>query len=159
MKVTFLDENNFIVYAKDEKIEFDDKDKIENYFINLFSKIRNCYEIDFQGYYDTKIYYDDFYGSIIEVNKEDLEYFDVYGGSVDMRASLPIKKDFYYQMEDPFWIPEFLKKKICLYYNDCFYYAKIIEPLTQIEWGILLEHSIILYKEISSLKLKKIEIS
>ena len=49
MKISQIDENSISVYLKGEYIDFDSKNDLEEYFIDLFSRLRDFYNIKISG--------------------------------------------------------------------------------------------------------------
>ena len=81
-----IDNNKFIVFLN-KKLDLDNKLKLEKYFKKLFNKIKNQFDIEVNGYYNIDIYSDKYYGTIIEIIKEDLDYYN-YFNQIDMEVKL-----------------------------------------------------------------------
>ncbi|MEG0826494.1 MAG: hypothetical protein RR404_03380, partial [Bacilli bacterium] len=65
MKIVNKDEFSFIVFLNKfyiDKINFNNKIVLEDYFKNLFLRLKENYKIDMIGYYNIFIYIDDNYG-------------------------------------------------------------------------------------------------
>ena len=116
-----VDNNKFIVFLnKDENIDFDNKTKMEKYFKDLFSKIKNKYNVDISGYYNIDIYIDKYYGSIIEIEDEQLDYY-TYFNQIDMEINVLKNSLFLYEIGYEFLDKKILDKVICYKINDKIY--------------------------------------
>ncbi len=135
--------NQIIVYQNKyalETVDFDNNE-LEEQLRTLFLKLRQDYEIQIKGYYNIDVYTDDAYGSIIELNKEEIEYFDYFDNEIDMRIILHDPKSFLYCLSDPFSIPSKLRNKLNIYWKENKAYAEIKKPMYNLEIGQLLEFS------------------
>lgn len=146
MKLEYFN-NNLVVYLKKEKIEnidFKNIDELEEYFKDLFIKIKQVVDIELTGFYKINIYLDKHYGAVLEIKREDLEYIDYYDSGIDMRIYVH-ETIFLYKINDYFDVKELLKKaKIHLYKKS--WYLEIENDLDAIEMAKLLEISEIIYK-------------
>lgn len=161
MKVLMTNDNNITLYLNkwsDRKINIISKDNLEIYFKELFQQLKDQYEIEINGYYNIDIYEDQYYGTIINIEKEDIEYFDYFDNQIDMQINIPTNATFLYQIEDILTIPKEIKDKIEIYHFLDNFYLKIIKPISNIELGRLLEISKLKYgtKNKNILKLGKI---
>lgn len=103
MKIEKLNENNFVVflnklYLKNNKLEI--KQDFENYFKNLFKLLNDFYYIETSGYYDIKIYCDKIYGYILNIKKEDTEFYDYYDDHINMKIEFINEKKFVFKVND-----------------------------------------------------------
>lgn len=103
MKIEKLNEGNFIVflnklYLKNNKFEL--KQNLERYFKNLFKKLNQFYGIEVLGYYNIKIYCDKIYGYILDIKKEDLDFYDYYDDHIDMRIEMSDSEKFIFKIMD-----------------------------------------------------------
>ena len=95
------DNDKIIVYLKKEligSIDFSDMDNLENYFKNIFLKLKNIYEIELKGYYNINVYIDKIYGIVLELIQENIEYGE-YFNQIEMRI-IPINTTFLYLIDD-----------------------------------------------------------
>ena len=138
-----VDNNKFIVFLN-KKFDLDDKLKLEKYFKELFYKLKSKYNIEVNGYYNINVYADKYYGTIIEMANEDLEYY-TYFNQIDMEINV-FKSNFYYEIDYSFLDKNILNKCICYKYNDKIY-LKIKEDIDEIDLSKLLEVSNVLYGE------------
>ena len=147
MKIEYQDQFNMTIY-----LGFFNEDDIEESFKNLFLKLKKYYKITPKGYYIINLYKDPYYGAIIDLEKEDLEYSDYFGNQVDMKINT-INHDFIYKLEDYFMIPKSILKKSILMTNKKDLYLKINKPLNYKELAYLMENTKIIYKDIEHLQL------
>lgn len=146
-----VDNNKFIVFLnKDKNIDFDNKLKMEKYFKDLFSKIKNKYNIDISGYYNIDIYIDKYYGSIIEIEDEQLDYYD-YFNQIDMEINVLKNSLFLYEINYEFLDKKILDKVICYKINDKIY-LQIISDIDDLLLAKITEYGHILYgKEVDKI--------
>ena len=89
MKIITMDLDSIILFLSDMDFSLDeDIDELENNFRNIFIRLRNLYDIDIQGYFKVDIYKDKYIGAIIEIQKDDMEYFDYLDSQIDMNISI-----------------------------------------------------------------------
>lgn len=146
-----VDNNKFIVFLnKDENIDFDNKTKMEKYFKDLFSKIKNKYNVDISGYYNIDIYIDKYYGSIIEIEDEQLDYY-TYFNQIDMEINVLKNSLFLYEIGYEFLDKKILDKVICYKINDKIYF-QIISDIDDLLLAKIIEYGHILYgKEVDKI--------
>lgn len=144
MKLTL--DNDITIYLNKtylEKLNINSNNITSNYILNLIDKIKNIYKIDINGYYDANIYIDNNYGIIINIKKEDIEYFD-YFNNIELNINV-IEDEFLYEIEDIFNLSKYLLDKFEIYKVKDNIYLKIKEELNYIEIGTILENSKIIY--------------
>ena len=139
MKILY--EDNIVIYIND-KIELNDINDIKVYLKNLFIKIKD--RINISGFYDSFIYKDKRYGMIIELIKDDSDYFD-YLDEIDMHITLE-DTVFLYQINDIF-IDNKIINNNSIYLYDNKYYLKLNNKLNDIDFSKLLEVSELVYKD------------
>ena len=161
MKLTFQN-NEIIIYLNKsyiKNIDFQNKKTLENYLNKILNKIKNKYEIYISGYYNVKIFLSEEYGIIIDIQKEELDYPEYFSGEVDMNISV-IEDKFLYEVLN-INIPKNILKKLEKYKFLDKIYLVSKESLTDIEIGVILENTKIVYgdeaKQIKS-KSCKIEV-
>lgn len=136
-------ENILIIYLKKqliEKIDFTKKDELEKYFKELFLRLKEYYNIKISGYYNINVYIDEFYGVALELQKEELDYYDYFDNQVDMHI-ITEELNFLYSIEDYFVTKELDFSKL-YYYKDKYYISSNINT----NYSYLLENSEIIYK-------------
>lgn len=148
MKTIVNDENNVVVFLSNsyvEGVDFENKYTLEAYFKDLFTKLKKYYDINISGYYDITVYIDKHYGVILDLNKEDLDYFEYYDTQVDMHISIVKNSCFLYKIYDYFNISDEIKNKVVLYKYHNKLYLKIINNISDIDLGKMLENSELIY--------------
>lgn len=128
----------------ENKIDFKNKDELENYFRKLFVKLKKYYDIELTGYYNIHVYYNEFFGAILTIEKEELEYYDYFDDKLDMRISVENNQEFLYQLDD---VRNDLKTKFPIYQYMDHLYLKVGTKLSSTEMGELLEYSTIIYDD------------
>ena len=101
MKIKYIDEDIFDIYIIKDKItnvDFNNDKELEKYLKKLFKVLKDDYSVNIEGFYDVVIYIDKYYGIVIHMEKEKLEYYNYYK-EIDMR--LTIKESiFLYQIDN-----------------------------------------------------------
>lgn len=146
MSIKFTSDLIFDIYIKNnliKDIDFSIKDDIEKYLKKLFKILKNKYNLVIEGFYDITVYIDKFYGIILHLEKENIEYYEYYKNQVDMRL-ITVDTEFMYEVDDiPFNILD--KIKICVKSGKI--YLIIKKELSNLEMMKLLENSRVVYKE------------
>ena len=135
--------DKIILYLKREQINdinFKDIDELEDYFKNLFLKLKRTVDLDINGFYLLNIYLDDYYGAALEIIKEDDSYTFYLDGQIDMRINI-IKTDFLYEVDNY----NIDKSKFDIYLYENKVYIKLKEQIKQKEMFTLLENSKFIY--------------
>lgn len=127
------------IYLKNKKIE---KDNTEKLIKDIIKKIEKNYEIKITGYYNVDIYIDKYYGIVIEMQKETLEYFDYFENKLDM--NIKVYQDIFLYEIDPLYLN---KKDYKIYFYNGKTYVKIKDKITNVKFAHLLENSKIIYGE------------
>ena len=144
MNIKFIDELILDIYIKKElidNIDFNNKDDLQKYLKNLFKILKNKYSVVIEGFYDITVYVDKFYGVVIHMEKDDIDYYDYFKNQVDMRI-ITIDTSFLYLVED---IPNDLINKVDVIIIDKDIYLKIKEELSKVEMMKLLEISKVVF--------------
>ena len=141
-----IDENIVIFLDKLylNNIDLKDYNLIEKKLIKLINKIQNKYLIDLNGYYNVYIYKDENYGIIIYMQKEELEYIDYFNEQLEFNIEV-IEDSFLYKIYDILRLEKPLLNKFIIYKNKDNLYLKPKEKISNIELGIILENSEIIY--------------
>lgn len=156
MKIEFIDNLNFTIYLNKlytNRIDLKKKDDLEDYFKNLFLKMKDLYDMPLSGYYIITIYLDKQYGGIIDITKEDLEYIDYFGGQIDMRIAI-LDNIFLYQVKDIDSLKQQIPYGIIYQYKNNFY-LELKKQIPDALYLDLLEWSNIVYKENTEIIRKK----
>lgn len=137
MKIEKQD-NNLIVFFNEKTAPKNlNKIELEKYFQKMFNKLNNIYNLDLNGNYEINIYKNK-YGVILEIKKEEIEYFDYYD-TIDMHLNISKYNDILYKTTN-------IMKDTNIYaYKGEIY----IEPM-EIDFnklGLIIENSEIIYGE------------
>jgi len=135
MKVVARD-NLIVLYLNNalyENIDLKDKENLNKSIKKLLLKLHDNYNLDFKGYYDITLYVDRNYGVIIEIKKEELEYLDYFGNSIEINTKI-LEDSFLYEMNDIIFNDNYL-----LYTLNGNIYIKINKPVNSVFMGTLLE--------------------
>ena len=144
MSIKYLDSLNIVIYLKKEVLDnnnFKEKEEIEKYLKKLFKILKNKYEITIEGFYNINIYIDKYYGAVLHLEKEDLDYFDYFKNQVDMKITI-INTSFLYKVDD---IPYDILNKFNVIVKNNNIYLEIKEELSPLEKMKLLENSKLIY--------------
>ena len=145
MSIKFIDEITFDIYIKKDlvdNIDFNNKDDLEKYLKKLFKILKNKYDILIEGFYDITVYKDKYYGVVIHLEKEDLEYYNYIKNQVDMKV-VTIDTEILYLVDD---IPFEIINKININIKNNNILIKLKQELTNLEMMKLLEFSKVVYK-------------
>jgi len=121
-------------------------DNIEESLKSIFYKIKKYYLSDISGYYNSNIYVDKYYGIVIDMEKEDIEFIDYYDDQIDMKTNIT-HTDFLYKFEDNYYFCFLNNKKINIYLYKNNIYLKLKEELDKKQMLEILEHSSICYNK------------
>lgn len=141
MKINF-DDNKIIIYLFKNNIkkeDFNDLKYIEEYFRNIFIRLKQIYNIEINGFYNINVYIDNIFGIVLELIEENIEYIDYYDDVIDMKLELH-ENEFLYHINDVTNIDE---SNIIYKYNNK-YYLKI---KNKNELYKILEYTSVVYKD------------
>ena len=147
MKLSIIDENNFILFIIDKKvIPLLDENEIGEYLKKIFLNIKSKYSIDIYGYYDVVIYKDDNYGMIIKLKRDELEYVSYYDKQIEMKIMIS-ENQVFYKINDIYDIDSrvLAKSEIYLYKDEL--YLILTDKISFILLGTLIENSKIVFEE------------
>ncbi len=137
------DSDNLVIYIKHKTNQdklFSDKELLEEYFRSLIYRLKDYYDLDVAGFYDIDVYVDPFYGFVLQLSREDFDYYLSYS-QVEMQIEVHPTK-FLYQIED---YHDFNLKQFNLYQSNGNFYLEQKEKLSQLDKLNLCENSIIKY--------------
>lgn len=139
MKIEKQDDN--LVVFLNKKIapkNINNKIELEKNFQKIFNKLNNIYNLDLNGNYEINIYDNKEYGIILEIKKEEIEYFDYYD-TIDMHLNISKYKDILYKTSN-------ITKNTNIYeYKGEIYIEPINTDFNNL--GIIIENSEIIYGE------------
>lgn len=145
MSIKFISDLIFDIYVKKsliEDIDFSIKDDIEKYLKKLFKILKDKYSLVIEGFYDITVYIDKYYGIVLHLEEEKLDYYEYYKNQVDMRL-ITIDTEFMYEVDD---IPTNILDKVNIYTKNNNIYLTIKKDLTNLEMMNLIENSKVVYK-------------
>lgn len=161
LKLKIIDENNFILFIIEPKMTPNLKceKELSDYLKKIFLKIQTKYELDIFGYYNVIIYFNDLYGMVIKLVKEDNEYLNYYSKQIEMKIVIADNHLLLYRINDF----DGLNKKIILNSNIYLYKKNLYLELNECDFltmGNLLEFSEIVFEDVEIIKKygEKIEI-
>lgn len=148
MKIKKLSEDNFIVFLNKLYLnnnQFELKKDFEEYFKKLFKKLNDSYNIEISGYYDINIYSDKTYGYILDVKKENIDFYDYYNDHVDMKIVINDNQRFLFMINDMSVVTKETLKwcHILMLKRNIYLLPK--KTINQYELGNLIENSSVIY--------------
>lgn len=120
-----------------KKIDLNDTKTIKN----IIKKLNKKYNIDLYGYIEVKIYIDKNYGVIINIKKDEPEYFDYFNEEIEMNIEI-INDSFLYKINNIYDKKQIKTNKIYKY-KDSLYIS--IDKIDNINLGKIIEISEIIY--------------
>ena len=159
MKIEKLSENRFQIYLNkfytQEKDLRTDED-LEEYFKSFFLTLKDHYHISIEGFYVIQVFKDSFYGMVLQMAKEDFDYFDLE--VVDMRIRIK-NGDFLYRFHEE----DGLKRLSLfgdLYKDQDQIYLKVTKPLNVYQLGMIEEFTTLIYQDTDQIikRAKKIKL-
>lgn len=148
MKIEKLNDDNYIVFLNRLYIgnnNFELKKDFEEYFKNFFKILNSYYNIDVIGYYDIQIFCDNLYGYVLEIKREQMDFYDYYHDHIDMKIIINDKQKFIYKMKSNSTLNKEVLKFCYLRKLNNEIYLIPKKTITQIQLGNLLENSDIVY--------------
>lgn len=124
-----------------QNFDFSDKSFLESYLKNILKVLGNRYNLDFDGFYNVNIYADANYGVIIDVVREELEYFDYFTNKIQMNIKV-IEASFLYELLD---FPNIDIRMLDVYKISDKIYVKIKKQMDVFAVGKLFEMSKVIY--------------
>lgn len=112
---TIVEDKKIIVFLNSNEVKklcFEDDEKLEEYFKNLFLKLNRKFDIELNGYYEVQIYKDSNYGAIIEFLTDDMDYYN-YFNQIDMKINISKLSSFLYEINYNFLDNVILENCIC----------------------------------------------
>lgn len=143
MKVSIEDENNFIVFLNNKKFNFEDKEKLEDYFKEIFNEIKKRYNFDVSGYYDIVVYNNELFGMILTMKKEEFEYYDYFDNQVEMKIVISPYNEFIYKLENNDLNINLKNSDIYLHNGNIYILPN--KDIKNIEFGYILEYTTVIY--------------
>ena len=145
MKLTFKDNKIVVFLNKPIKLK---EIKSEDYFRQLFINIETKYDLKLNGYYKINVYMDKFFGSVIEIENQEIDYYD-YFNQIDMEIKV-IMSTFLYEINYEY-INKSILDKIIIYKLKDKLYIKILDESVL---NRIIEYSKIIYDNSAKIILK-----
>ena len=123
MKIDVFDDDKINLYLNNAylgKIDFSNKEAIEEYLKTIFLILKKRLNKEFYGFYNIDIYVNNIYGVIIEINKEKIDFYDYMTNQIEMQVNIETNSDFLFEIDDMFDNNLYLKTTLYLY-NDKYY--------------------------------------
>lgn len=147
LKLDFKDEKMILYLSKPNLMGFDvmNKKSLEQYFKELFLKLQKRYNIKMDGYYYIDVYKDANYGMILEIEKDDLDYYN-YFSQIDMKINVLKNSSFLYEIDYEL-ISDDMRDIGTFYQNGGRIYLHINKEISFIKLGKIIEKAHIIYGE------------
>lgn len=157
MKIITMDLDSIVLFLSDMDFSLEeDIDVLEEKFRGIFLHLKNLYDIEVEGFYKIDIYKDKYFGMIVDIEKEDFDYFEYLDNQVDMRISIHEDNLILYEFEDYFSLSPSLLQKMNLYVYQNKVYGEIKDFISKLEGAYLQEHiSSVVYGSITKYILQK----
>lgn len=133
MKIEMF-ENKYLVFLNKEKIsniDFKIKKQVETCFRDVFSKIKKRLDKDINGLFNIKVYLNDLFGSILIIERENIEYFDYFSNQIDMQIEIEYDATVLLEFNDIF---DVISKKKIFSFNKK-YYIEYTDDINNIEFS------------------------
>ncbi len=145
MRIEYTNDENFTIYLYDKnKLKTIDEIKKdpEKFFKSIFLILKDKYKFYLEGLYKLELFPCKYYGIVIEISKEEDEFYEKYIDGVDLKIKINQEENVLYEIDDIFL--ECLKEHIIFKSNDKFYLMFDKQP-TNKEILSIIEHSKIIY--------------
>lgn len=157
MKIEKLNDDNFIVFLNKlylDSNQFELKKDFEINFKKLFSILNKFYNIEIIGYYDIKIYCDKIYGYVLNIKKEELDFYDYYDDHIDMKITINNNQKFIFRVNNSSVLDESVLKFCHLIKTDKQVYLIPKKTISQQKLGNVIENCTIIYGPIAEAIIK-----
>lgn len=148
MKLEKLSDDNLIVFLNHfcvDKYKFSVQDNLEDCFKNFLKRLNKYYNIETNGYYDIKIYQDNIYGFVLDIKKEDVDFYGYYDDHIDMKISILKDNKFVFKIDDYSLISKDILKCCCLLREDKSLYIVPQKTISPYCLGYIIENCRIIY--------------
>lgn len=149
MRIDYID-NNLIVFLNKKfvsDVDFSDKVFLEDYFRDLFIKFKDIYDIDISGSYEIIVFRDKFYGAVLKLIKDDVDYYDYYDSQIDMKIVISKYDKFLYKLNNSLSYDILSNCSVYLFDGDMYL---SLNKCDYINYGFILENSEIIYGDFVS---------
>lgn len=127
-------ENKYLVFLNKQtisNIDFKIKKQVETCFRDIFSKIKKRLDKDINGLFNIKVYLNDLFGSILIIEKENIEYYDYFSNQIDMQIEIEYDAPILLEFNDIFDV--ILKGKVFSFNKK--YYIEYTDDIKYIEFS------------------------
>lgn len=157
MKIITMDLDSIILFLSDMDFSLEeDILELENKFRDIFLRLKRLYNIDIEGYYKIDIFVDKFIGVVVDIEREDFDYFEYSDNQIDMHISIHNDETILLEIDDQYILPDKFLDKVLYYNYDNKFYINIVEPLSVSERAEMIEISnSILYGSVAKYIIKK----
>lgn len=142
MRIMTMDLDSVVLFLSDMDFSLEENvDVLEDKFRDIFLNLKNLYDIDVEGYYRIDIYRNKYYGIVVLIEKEDIDYFDYFDNQIDMRISIHNDYLILYELDDYFALPSSLLDKMRLYFYHDKIYGELADFISKLDGAYLQEYS------------------
>ena len=148
MHVDVLTEDEFIVFLNNQRIvniDFTDHDDLEEKFKKIFITLKQKYGMSINGYYNVKLYRNEFYGIILDIKVDDMDYLDYrdfFDNQVEMNIEI-LDTEILYEIDDFFFLENLKNVDLYSYHNKI--YLSLKDKLDDNDFFKLIEFSKLVY--------------
>ena len=142
LKVEYIKSGKIVIYLfnKKYKIDFRNENSVKKHLKDIFFKIKDYYNIKIEGYYEVDVYINEYYGIILELKKQNFDYYDYLETEIEMKIKIHREK-YLYMIEN--YNVNMNKYDIFKLDNNLYLCPK--EKLSQIEMAKLVENAKLIY--------------
>lgn len=142
LKVEYIKSGKIVIYLfnKKYKIDFRNENSVKKHLKDIFFKIKDYYNIKIEGYYEVDVYINEYYGIILELKKQNFDYYDYLENEIEMKIKIHREK-YLYMIEN--YNVNMNKYDIFKLDNNLYLCPK--EKLSQIEMAKLVENAKLIY--------------
>lgn len=145
-------EDDYIVYLNKDKIkniDFKIKKQVESCFREVFSKIKKRLDKDINGLFSINVYLNDSFGAILNIEKENIEYYDYFSNQIDMQIEIEYDAKILLEFDDIFNIKcnnniRRYNKKYYIEYDDDIRYVEFSNVIYGLKVNNILKKGIII---------------
>lgn len=142
-----MDSHNVAIFLPKSSffMDFSCKEKLEDNFKELLLNLEESYQIEMKGFYQIKVYQDSYYGTIIEIEEEEIPYFDYLDSQIEMNIHIVKNVCILYQVEDILNLDYEILKSSDLFQYENHFYIKLKKEIKYPNYLKLLEQGTVIY--------------
>ena len=154
MILNVIDDNNLLLFIIDKKKipKFEEKE-LSIYLKSFFQNLKKKSSINIYGYYNVIIYQSNYYGMIIKLEKEELEYLSYYDSEIEMKI-IASDNQVFYKIKNIEGINKKILDNSSIYLYNGEMYLNLNKEINFILLGNLLENSELLFEDTDFIKIK-----